>query len=135
MILIFKVLSKILVLHLLSRPITANNEQLNALIARMENDTSDFARQVEELYKDRCTTALRNCSRNNYDACVARFPSAICYKSDQHLSKCSTSLNDTCAASFDFTVSSVSLPASTADGVDGNPTKPNVSPREKGDQC
>ncbi len=122
MILRISVLSNILIhLFLLPPSVTADTAQLNALIAKIENDTIEFARKVEELYKHRCTSALINCSRNNYDGCVAQFPNPTCYKSDQlSTSNCS-------AAFFDFTVSSVFLPTSDAYGLESNPTDPSVS--------
>ena len=69
---LFSVLSTILLLYLLPPVVTADKTQLNALIAKIENDTIEFARKVEELYQYRCTTALLNCSRNNYDSCVSQ---------------------------------------------------------------
>jgi hypothetical protein len=125
---LFSVLSTILLLYLLPPVVTADKTQLNALIAKIENDTIEFARKVEELYQYRCTTALLNCSRNNYDGCVAKFPDATCYKSDQlFVSACSASRSDTCAALFDFKVSAVRLPSAIAVGNDYNPTDPQVS--------
>ncbi len=125
----------LLLLLLLPFPAKADTVKLNVLKAKMESDSIEFARKVEALNQDRGTFALLNCSRNNYDDCVAQFPSPTCYKSDElFISKCSTSLNDTCAALYNFTVASVRLPSAIADGPDGNPTDPQVSPVSQGEK-
>jgi len=104
----------------------AGTADLELLIDKMENDVLELAEQVEEAFQDRCTTALNDCSYNNYDSCVSQFLSPTCYKSDELVTTCSSGPSDSCAALFDFNSSNVILPSEIADGKDGNPTNPQV---------
>jgi hypothetical protein len=108
---------------------TAEQErQLDQLIAKMEGDVVEFARQVEAAYQDRCTTALSDCALNNYDGCASEFPNPTCHKSEElAVEACSASASDNCAALFDFTTSNIRLPRDVANGKHGNPTDPQVS--------
>ena len=105
----------------------AGTADLELLIDKMENDVLELAEQVEEAFQDRCTTALNDCSYNNYDSCVSQFLSPTCYKSDELVTTCSSGPSDSCAALFDFNSSNVILPSEIADGKDGNPTNPQVN--------
>jgi len=104
----------------------AGTADLELLIDKMENDVLELAEQVEEAFQDRCTTALNDCSYNNYDSCVSQFLSPTCYKSDELVTTCSSGPSDSCAALFDFNSSNVVLPLEIANGFDGNPTNPQV---------
>jgi len=104
----------------------AGTADLELLIDKMENDVLELAEQVEEAFQDRCTTALNDCSYNNYDSCVSQFLSPTCYKSDELVTTCSSGPSDSCAALFDFNSSNVVLPLEIANGIDGNPTNPQV---------
>jgi hypothetical protein len=102
--------------------------ELNLLLAKMESDVLELAKEVETVYKTRCISALEGCSQSNYDSCVSAFSNSICHKSDELVNpNCSTNGNDKCASLFSFTESTVVLPSEIANGKDGNPTDSQVS--------
>ena len=116
-----------LVLVFLSASTMAGTVELDRLMDKMEMDVLELAKAVEAAFQDRCTTALIDCGRNNFDSCVSQFPSPTCYKSDEFATNCSTGNSDTCAALFDFNSSNVVLPSKIANGNHGNPTNPQVN--------
>ena len=116
-----------LVLVFLPASTMAGTVELERLIDKMEMDVLELAEAVEAAFQDRCTTALNDCSYNNYDSCVSQFLSPTCYKSDELVTTCSSGPSDSCAALFDFNSSNVILPSEIADGKDGNPTNPQVN--------
>ena len=106
----------------------AGEYELNQLLAKMESDVIELAKEVESLYKTRCTGALEGCSQSNYDSCLSEFSNPICNKSDGFVNYiCSINANDKCASLFSFTESTVVLSTEIANGKDGNPTDPQVS--------
>ena len=106
----------------------AGEYELNQLIAKLESDVLELAKEVETAYLTRCTSALQGCSQSNYDSCVSEFSNPICHKSDEFVNpSCSTNADDKCASLFSFTESTVVLPGEAANGIDGNPTDPQVS--------
>ena len=103
--------------------IMAGTNDIVIIIAKLESDVVELARTVEGLYANRCTTALNDCSQNNYDVCTSEFPNPSCPRNDELIiDVCDSS----CAALFDFTTSSVDLPHDVANGDNGNPTDPQV---------
>ena len=102
--------------------------ELSQLLAKMESDVLELAKEVESLYKTRCNSALEGCSQSNYDSCLSEFSNSICHKSDELVNPvCSTNADDKCASLFSYTESTVVLPSEIANGKDGNPTDPQVS--------
>jgi hypothetical protein len=63
----------------------AGNAELDQIITKMEHDVVELARRVEDLYSSRCTTALENCDRNNYEHCLSTLPNATCFASEEFI--------------------------------------------------
>ena len=106
----------------------AGDIELNALLAKMENDVIELIMNVETVYETRCSSALEGCSESNYDSCVSQFSNPICNKSDEFINPvCSTNADDKCASLLSYTESTVVLPLELANGKNGNPTDPQVS--------
>lgn len=109
-------------LLMLAHSSMAGTAELEQLIAKMEEDVVQLAQQVEALYASRCTTALEDCYRSNYEHCLSALPSPSCPASEQFVIEACNG----CGALFDYTVSTVTLPREVADGQDGNPTNVQV---------
>jgi hypothetical protein len=95
----------------------AGTAELEQVIEKMGQDVVELARQVEVLYSSRCTIALENCYRNNYEHCFSTLPNATCPASDEFIIEACKG----CGALFDYTVSTVRLPKEVANGENGNP--------------
>ena len=106
----------------------AGKDELSVLLAKMESDVIELAKEVETVYKTRCTSAFQGCSQSNYDSCVSEFSNSTCHKSDEFINpNCSTSTDGKCASLISYTESTVVLPTAIANGTDSNPTDPQVS--------
>ena len=89
--------------------------QFLQLVEKLEADVLELRTLVEEVYQDRCDTALlAECEGSNYDDCDAQFPNPTCPVdgSNQQLK--------------DFTISVIRVPEILQDGIDGNPTDPKA---------
>jgi hypothetical protein len=100
----------------------AGTAELEQLITKMEHDVVELAREVEDLYTSRCTIALENCDRSNYEHCLSSLPNPTCPASKEFVIEACNG----CGALFDYTVSTVHLPKELADGQNGNPTDVQV---------
>ena len=109
--------------------IFAGENELNQVIAKLESDVIELAKEVESVYLTRCTSALQGCSESNYDSCLSNFSNPICHKSKELVNPVCSSTNETdkCASLFSNTESTVVLPKAIANGIDSNPTDPQVS--------
>ena len=106
--------------------VNAGEEAFLELVEKVEADVLELAAEVTDLYKDRCTTALEDCSRNNFHECVSSFPDQTCPGGEQlGDKKCGDGV--TCSRLWDYSISRVSLPDKVADGLHENPTDPEVS--------
>ena len=86
----------------------AGKDELSVLLAKMESDVIELAKEVESVYPTRCTSAFQGCSQSNYDSCVSEFSDAVCHKSDELVNPvCSTNATDKCASLFSNTESTV----------------------------
>eukprot|EP00521_Asterionellopsis_glacialis_P006386 CAMPEP_0195285320 /NCGR_PEP_ID=MMETSP0707-20130614/3194_1 /TAXON_ID=33640 /ORGANISM="Asterionellopsis glacialis, Strain CCMP134" /LENGTH=649 /DNA_ID=CAMNT_0040344793 /DNA_START=91 /DNA_END=2040 /DNA_ORIENTATION=+ len=105
--------------------VNAGEEAFLELVEKVENDVLELAAMVTDLYKDRCTTALNDCSKNNFHECVSSFPDQTCPGGEQlGDKKCGDDV--TCSRLWDYSISRVSLPEKVADGQHENPTDPEV---------
>ena len=103
--------------------VMASSDNLDKIITKLESDIIELARTVEELYTNRCTTALDDCFQNNYEVCSSEFPNPSCPKNGKLVID---ACDGSCAALFDFTTSSMDLPCDVTSGFKGNPTDPQV---------
>ena len=96
------------------------------VIDKMEADTLELARKVEELYSNRCDAKhLSECAFANYDHCLSRYPSETCPGGDDlNVPACGDGV--TCSALYSYAVSAVTLPLVVADGENKNPTDPQA---------
>lgn len=108
------------------RVVGAGEAELEQLINKMESDVVELARAVENAYQNRCESALGSCLMNNYDECLSEYPSPICPATDELVVDVCRG-GGSCASLIDTSVSAVSLPRKVGNGVDGNPTDPQVS--------
>jgi len=105
--------------------VNAGEQQFLELVEKVEADVLEMAEEVRRLYKDRCTTALEDCHKNNYHECVTSYPDQTCPGGEQlGDKKCGDDV--TCSRLWDYSVSRVSLPAAIANGPHENPTDPEV---------
>jgi len=104
---------------------------LEDLMNKMTSDVRDFAAEIERVYSDRCTiTTLEKCTKTNYDECLSEYPNQYCPGGNVFsVPSCGDGIR--CGGLFDFTVSSVSLPAHVTDGEDGNPSPSNMEVKEE----
>jgi Mg-chelatase subunit ChlD len=90
----------------------ADEFRLLAMMTKMELDTTNFAKHMEDLISksssEKCEL-LTTCSEKNYDGCVSEFPSTQCPGKDYSIKECGSGKEGGCGGLFDFTVSSVSL--------------------------
>jgi hypothetical protein len=103
--------------------------RFDQVLAKLEGDVVEFARQVESYYANRCEEIeLAQCSRGNYDECSSIYPNQECVGGDSyHIPECGdASPVGGCSGLYDFSASTVSLPAELANGANGNPTDPQV---------
>jgi len=104
--------------------IKAGELEFSKLVEKVEGDAIELAREVERLYKNRCENFVE-CHKNNYHECVTSFPSQTCPGGEQMGDKrCGDDI--TCSRLWDYTVSRVSVPEEVADGLNYNPTDPEV---------
>jgi len=106
--------------------VSFNEQRFKELVAKMESDVVELAREVETLYEGRCDISrLNECSQGSYDDCLSVYPSQTCPGgAAYHIPACGD--GETCSALYDFNVSTVTIPGDLADGPDGNPTDPQV---------
>ena len=110
----------------------ANEAKFSELVAKIEGDVAELAQQVELLYATRCDdSALRGCALGNYDECSSLYPQQTCLGGpDFFISACAGGANHsssaTCSGLWDFSMSTVRIIKELADGVNGNPTDPQV---------
>jgi len=115
-------------IHLSSRlSVTkATEADFDALIASMEADTSELARQVEFLYQTRCSEAsMEACARANYNECTSLYPNQTCPGGqDLNVAQCGDGVS--CASLWDYSVSNTRLHTDLVGASGGNPSDPNV---------
>lgn len=96
------------------------------LAADIEADVLEMAREVERLYKERCSdVTLKDCYKSNYEECLSAFPNSVCPAGEQ-LADTICGNGTKCSRLWDYSTSRISLPGEVADGPDGNPTDPQV---------
>lgn len=109
---------------------TFNEGKFNSLIAKLEEDVLDFAREIERFYATRCQDIrFGQCSQGNYDDCQAVYPSQQCLPGESyHVPVCGDSLPDGtgCSGLIDFSVSTVRIPSELTPARNSNPTDPQV---------
>jgi len=107
--------------------LTAGGEaEFLKLVSDVEADTLEMAREVELLYKQRCSdVTLNDCYKNNYEECMSRFPNQECPAGEQ-LADTICGDGTECSRLWDYSISRVSLPQAVANGPNRNPTDPNV---------
>jgi len=100
--------------------------EIESILKRMESDALAFRDEIERVYGTRCSTeTLTECYESNYNDCSSTFPNQQCMKADELVvSACGDGLN--CNALWDKELSTVSIPASLADGPFGNPSDPEI---------
>jgi len=95
-------------------------QQVTAILTRMEADCLAFRDEIEAAYLQRCDT-LDQCARGNYNDCASAFPNQICMDpSELVIQQCGDGRS--CNALWDKSVSTVAFPAALAQGEDNNPT-------------
>lgn len=94
------------------------------VIAQLETDVKDLARQVESLYEQRCNvTTLASCANSNYEHCRSVFPLPEC-PGNEGPNDCGDGI--TCSRFRDYSASAVRLHMDLAPGVSGNPVNKEV---------
>jgi hypothetical protein len=105
---------------LVGAALAVGTEELEQLIAKMEQDVVEFAREVEDLYSTRCSYPLEYCKRNNYEHCLRTLPNPSCRGVEEFtIDEC----NGCGGALFDYTASTVRQ--------NGNPTDFQVRGKSK----
>lgn len=104
----------------------ATEADLKRLLERMEWDALELQKEVELIYQFRCNpNTLATCARNVYDNCVAAPTEPTCRSGIEFETSTCGSSNDF-GVWYDYLHSTAILPADLRDGVDGNPTDPQV---------
>lgn len=105
---------------------TFNEGKFNSLIAKLESDVIEFARQIESFHATRCEDIqLENCQEGNYDDCQSMYPNQQCLADESyHIPVCGDS--GACSGLLDFSISTVRIPSDLVFGQYSNPTDPQV---------
>eukprot|EP00977_Amphora_coffeiformis_P015581 scaffold4562_cov178-Amphora_coffeaeformis.AAC.10 len=105
---------------------TFNEGKFNSLIAKLESDVLEYARQIESFYATRCEDIqLGSCQEGNYDDCQSTYPDQQCLAGESyHIPVCGDSKD--CSGLVDFSISTVRIPSDLVFGQYSNPTDPQV---------
>ena len=105
---------------------TFNEGKFNSVIAKLESDVIQFARQIESFHATRCEDIqLGNCQEGNYDDCQSMYPNQQCLADESyHIPVCGDS--GACSGLLDFSISTVRIPSDLVFGQYSNPTDPQV---------
>jgi len=97
-------------------------QQVKAILTRMEADCLAFRDEIEMAYLQRCSAdTLNQCAGGSYNDCESAFPNQICMDpSELVIQQCGDGRS--CNALWDKSVSTVAFPAALAQGEDNNPT-------------
>ena len=105
----------------------AGEEELEALIMRLNSDVIELRNEVESSIETRCDS-IRGCWMSSFHECQSAYtqlqtgPSQV--KLDIACAQCRAVHR--CNGLIDFSVSTVRIPANLARGPNQNPTNPNV---------
>jgi len=102
-------------------------DEVEAILKRMESEVLDFRDELERAYSSRCdTNTLAECAKSNLNDCTSSFlNNQQCMASDELvISACGD--GETCNALWDKTISTVSLPSALAQNPFNNPSDPEI---------
>ena len=97
---------------------------LDELFKEKELRALALANLVSNEYEKRCGSSLGGCAASSYDNCVTAFPAQTCPADAIKIPACAgcgENSEDAGAAFFDYTVSTVRLPAAVSTGDDNAP--------------
>ena len=97
---------------------------LDELFREKEERALALANLVSNEYEKRCGSSLGGCAASSYDNCVTAFPAQTCPADAIKIPACAgcgENSEDAGAAFFDYTVSTVRLPAAVSTGDDNAP--------------
>jgi hypothetical protein len=88
--------------------LTAGGEaEFLQLVSNVEADVLEMAREVERLYKQRCSDiTLNDCYQNIYEECSSRFPNQVCPAGEQ-LADTTCGDGAECSRLWDYSISRV----------------------------
>jgi hypothetical protein len=126
--------SSVLLLLLSSLPLSPaqifDEGKFNSLIAKLEQDVVDFAKELERSYLTRCEDIRFDaCEYGNFDDCQTVYPNQQCLPGESyHVPVCGKSFPDGtgCSGLIDFSVSTVRIPSELTPARNSNPTDPQV---------
>ena len=105
----------------------AGEEELLALITRLNTDIIELRNEVESSITTRCDS-IRGCRKSSYDECQSKYTSLQSCPGKSQLgivfSECGA--GERCNGLIDYAVSTVRIPENLAQGPDRNPTNPAV---------
>lgn len=101
--------------------------RFDEVVAKLEADVVEFARHMESLYETRCEEILlEQCAFGNYYECSSQYPNEECLSdASYHVDSCGA-IDSGCSGLHDFSISTVGLLSKLGNGVNGNPTDPQV---------
>ena len=90
--------------------VAANAADLEAMLAKIEQDTYTFAHEVEDILMKKCDfTTDETCYKANFERCTSELPYATCPGKDYAIQKCGSGKEGGCSGLFDFTSSVVTV--------------------------
>ena len=106
----------VLVLFCTNKYTTANPADLEAMLSKIEQDTSTFAHKMEDLIINKCNyTSDDTCYKSSYHRCNSELPYATCPGNEYTIQKCGNgNENGGCGGLFDFTTSVVTVAPDTS---------------------
>ncbi|KAL9181305.1 hypothetical protein ACHAXT_010110 [Thalassiosira profunda] len=109
-------------------PAASTREQLINGINRLNSDVLELRDVLESSISNRCNS-IRGCYRMSFDECQSEYTERqVCptlAESGYAVPDCGRGIN--CNGLFDYTITTVRMPASIANGKNGNPTNPEVT--------
>lgn len=105
----------------------AGDEELEALIYRLNSDVIELRNEVESSIANRCDS-IRGCLRASYDECQSSYTELQTCPSESELGIVFTvcGAGTRCNGLIDYSVSTVRIPENLAQGPNRNPTNPAV---------
>mmetsp|Transcript_1326 Transcript_1326/g.2174 ORF Transcript_1326/g.2174 Transcript_1326/m.2174 type:complete len:678 (+) Transcript_1326:203-2236(+) len=117
----------ILILSAVLHIARAGEEELEALIFRLNSDVIELRNEVESSIATRCDS-IRGCLKSSYDECQSAYTELQSCPSESELGIVFTvcGAGSRCNGLIDYSVSTVRIPENLAQGPDRNPTNPAV---------
>ena len=127
----FKAFAGVLLLTLGSQSFASARDdkenEVKAILQRIEQDTLDLRDEIERAYTERCTIdTLSRCKQSSFNGCSSVFPNQQCMSADELVIDACAAAGGSCNALWDKSTSVVSIPDALARGEHNNPTDPEI---------